>query len=134
MLGSLRAHKPETAQYRPREGTSRDEARTEAGCPVCGARPGDACTYMHDLFTYSDGPSGRVKELAHRRGDPLASGVHSERAGTATAQYLEARDVRIARLYAGGAGVLAVAVMEGVTRAAVYDALRRQGTRLRDGS
>lgn len=42
-------------------------------------------------------------------------------------------DVRIARLYAGGAGVLAVSGMEGVTRTAVYDALRRQGVELRDG-
>lgn len=69
-----------------------EEARTEP-CPTCQAGPGDPCTYEHDLFR-----PGPAKELVHRRGDPLTSGVHNARTGIIKArrmeQYRQERDSR----------------------------------------
>lgn len=185
-------------------GVSREEALAET-CPTCEAKPGDPCTYEHDLFTYSRGPNGRTKHLAHRRGEELP-GVHNARAGIVKARNLAAwratepvhgyrpkagrvtdaemaemyeagctlseaarasglsmftvrrrlreagvvtrrpgpspaaaaetaaRDVRIARLYRGGAEVTAIAGMEDVTSVTVRNALARQDVKLRDTS
>lgn len=69
-------------------GVSVEEALAEA-CPTCEAKPGDPCTYEHDLFTYSRGPAGRTKQLAHSRGEVLP-GVHNARSGIVKARHLAA--------------------------------------------
>ena len=70
-------------------GTALDEL-----CPVCAAKPGRPCTYEGDLFSYARTPAGRVKTLVHRRGDPLASGVHGRRQGIVKARRLAGREPR----------------------------------------
>lgn len=60
------------------------EAAQTVPCPTCQARPGNPCTYEHDLFR-----PGPAKELVHKRGDPLTSGVHNARTGVIKAQRLK---------------------------------------------
>jgi hypothetical protein len=135
------------------------EALAEA-CPTCQAKPGDPCVYEADLFTTGPGKRlihGRGQPLAggafHNARKGIVKARHQGereawRAANpglrfhATARRLAAYrsgtaaeavplDERIARLYRGGAGIDAIADMEGVSPAAVRSALQRQEVALR---
>jgi hypothetical protein len=128
-------------------GVSVEEALAEA-CPTCEAKPGDPCTYEHDLFTYSRGPAGRTKQLAHSRGEPLASGVHNARLGIVKARHLEAWRAtnpvhgarpkepaipvaEMARRYQAGQSVPVVAAAARLSTFTTRRRLREAGVRLR---
>jgi transcriptional regulator of acetoin/glycerol metabolism len=90
-------------------------------CPVCQAKPGDPCTYEHDLFTYSRGPAGRVKRLAHRRGELLGGGsVHKARRDPE-------QDKRILASWRSPMLVTEIAAAEGLDKSTVYRVLHRHG-------
>jgi hypothetical protein len=94
---------------------------------------------VYDLFAYPRGPLGRVKTLAHRRGDPLAGGtVHNARQGIVKARRMELRpgrdrrrsaerDARIFAAWRALAPVVDIAAAEGISTSAVYYALHRAG-------
>lgn len=123
-----------------------EEALAEA-CPTCEAKPGDPCTYEHDLFTYSRGPAGRVKHLAHSRGEALTSGVHNARSGIVKARHLAAwratdpvhgsrpkagrvTDAEMAEMYEAGSTLSEAARASGLSSTTVRHRLREAGVRL----
>jgi DNA-binding CsgD family transcriptional regulator len=94
------------------------EAMTEP-CPTCHAAMQAACTYEHDLFVYEREVSaevfgGRVKRLAHARGEVLADGrVHNARAGIIKARRIEQYEKSEHTYKAGAITTTAMAVLYG---------------------
>jgi hypothetical protein len=153
------AHLPDEAVMAYR--AVRPEESLAEACPTCQAKPGDPCVYEADLFTTGPGKRlihGRGQPLAGGAFHNARKGIVKARLDKArearwpanpglrfqaTARRLAAYrglgpaaetvplDERIARLYRGGAGIDAIADMEGVSPAAVRSALDRQGVKLR---